>query len=463
MNWKRNSLQPTTYNLQPNQGFTLVETLVGALVFAVVAIAAYQAFAVVIGSTLASRARTTATMLGNERIEIIRNLPYLDVGIAGGLPSGKITREDTVSRDGFAFNMVTAVRNVDDPFDGTVGGTPNDLSPADYKLAEVTISCPNCKNYVPLSFTTYVSPRGPEDTDADGALRISVINSKGEVVPGATVRILNSGATPAIDITENVNNQGEYMLVGAPAGILAYNVSATKSGYSTDSTYSATQENPDPVKPPATISAGQITHVTLAIDKMGSLTLDTIREDCAFLPNKRITLRGDKLIGGRNNGTPIYKVDTDYVSNTEGIVNVGVLEWDSYNLLSKDSSKTIAGTVPQLGINVAPDTMNSVKAIMVHRNGSGLLVNVKNSASGGALAGVSASLTRGAYSSTKVSTSTSPTGCEPAGQVFFDGLSSGASNYLLTLTKEGYQTVTDEDVKITDEWQRLDYNLSPVN
>ena len=129
------------------KGFTLIEMLVGSAVFVVIALAAYQAFSVLMATTLYTRIKVSATELANERFEIIRNLPYSDVGIVGGLPVGKIVRVQNITRDNYSFTVQTTIRSVDDPFDGTIGGSPNDTSPADYKLVDLDITCSSCKNF----------------------------------------------------------------------------------------------------------------------------------------------------------------------------------------------------------------------------------------------------------------------------------------------------------------------------
>ena len=67
-----------------------METLVGVVVLAILAMAVYQSYSIVIRTTIASRSKIAATLLANEEMEIARNLPYADVGIVGGNPSGKI-------------------------------------------------------------------------------------------------------------------------------------------------------------------------------------------------------------------------------------------------------------------------------------------------------------------------------------------------------------------------------------
>jgi len=103
--------------------------------------------------------KVLATALANEELEIARNLPYNDVGIINGIPSGKLIRTKSVTRDGHLFEVTLTVRNIDDPFDGTIGGNPNDLSPADSKVVQVDITCPNCKSFPPIFITTRVAPK----------------------------------------------------------------------------------------------------------------------------------------------------------------------------------------------------------------------------------------------------------------------------------------------------------------
>ena len=73
----------------------------------------------------AARTRITATALANEQLEIIRNLPYSEVGTVGGLPHGLIPATQNLNRDGQDFIVHTIIRSLDDPFDGQVGSSTN--------------------------------------------------------------------------------------------------------------------------------------------------------------------------------------------------------------------------------------------------------------------------------------------------------------------------------------------------
>lgn len=142
-----------------SRGFTLVEVLVGAAVFLVVSLAAYNAYIGLFRLIDLSQYKILAVNLANEQFESARNMPYVDVGIVGGIPSGKLVHKQTVIRGGVTFKITTTVRNLDLPFDGLIGGSPNDLSPADNKLVDITVSCDGCRDMQPISLTGQVAPK----------------------------------------------------------------------------------------------------------------------------------------------------------------------------------------------------------------------------------------------------------------------------------------------------------------
>ncbi|MBI4992997.1 MAG: prepilin-type N-terminal cleavage/methylation domain-containing protein, partial [Candidatus Magasanikbacteria bacterium] len=127
-----------------HKGFTLVEIVVALGVFLLFASGIYSGIQFVFKSVYYSRLKILETGILNEQLEIIRNLPFEDVGIVNGSPSGVLERTATTTRNNIDFEITRTIRNIDDPFDGTIGGTPNDLAPADYKMVEVEIICTNC-------------------------------------------------------------------------------------------------------------------------------------------------------------------------------------------------------------------------------------------------------------------------------------------------------------------------------
>lgn len=143
-----------------NKGLTFIEIVIAVAVFFLFALGAYRGYASVYAAIAAARHKALAADLVNARFEIIKNLPYSNVGVSGGNPNGVINASENVSRDGLSFVVTTTIENVDDPFDGIFGA--GDAFPNDYKLVEISVSCPTCKSFVPVVITGTVAPKNLE-------------------------------------------------------------------------------------------------------------------------------------------------------------------------------------------------------------------------------------------------------------------------------------------------------------
>lgn len=148
--------------MNKKRGFTLIEVVVATTVFLIFAFGAYRGYASVYSAIANARHKALAADLANARFEIVKNLPYSNVGTVGGSPSGVITPVQTVVRDNVTFTVTTTILNRDDPFDGVSGG--GDMLPNDYKLVEINIACTSCKNFPPVVITGRVAPKNLEST-----------------------------------------------------------------------------------------------------------------------------------------------------------------------------------------------------------------------------------------------------------------------------------------------------------
>jgi len=367
---------PIFVRISSQKGFTLVETLVAVAVFMIIAVSTYQAYATVMNVVHASRLKVTATALANEQFEIMRNLPYDDVGVIGSIPSGKIPHIQNLVRDNTEFVVETTIRNIDDPFDGTIGGSPNDLSPADYKLTELEISCPSCRNFPTLNFNTQVGPRSLETASTNGALFVQVFDAVGQPIVGANVHVVNNQATPAIVIDDTTNNSGLLQIVDAPPGVEAYEITASKFGYSTDKTYqTGAPGNPNPTKPHATVALQQLTQISFAIDKTSTLDVSSVTDTCSSTPSVGFSMNGSKLIG---TSPDVLKYTASHTTDGDGRKTISSLEWDTYNLNLTDGSYDLAGTVPLLPLMLNPDTNQDFKLIVAPKDPKSLLITVKD-------------------------------------------------------------------------------------
>lgn len=361
------------------KGFTLVEALVALGILAIVGVGTLQVFGKLSAVVRVSGEKIDGTALANEQIEIIRNLPFTDVGIVSGIPSGKIPRDQTLTRDNHRFLVTTTIRNVDDPFDGTIGGTPNDLSPADYKLVEVRVSCQDCQHPgTPLVTTTTVAPKNLETASTNGALFIRVFDASGVPIQNASVHVENHQHNPAIIIDELTNINGELQIVDAPPGVNAYEITVTKDGYSTDQTLlPGAPGNPNPSTPHVTVILQEVTQVSFSIDRLSTIHVSTTTDTCAPVGDVDFHLTGAKLIG---TSPDVPKYSADHLTNGTGELSLPDMEWDTYALTMTDATQELQGTIPLLPLSVAPNATQDLHLTVKPKNPQSLLIAVKDSA-----------------------------------------------------------------------------------
>jgi competence protein ComGC len=376
-------------NFKSNRGFTFVELVVGVAVSLVIIIAVYNAYSTIFDVVYTSRAKIDAVDLLNEQMEIIRNMPYSEVGIVDGIPNGVLTHVQTVARGSSVFTLTTTVRNIDDPFDGLF---PNDTSPADYKMVEIDADCALCKNFSTVEMTTLVAPKALETASTNGALFVQVFDANGVPIENASVHIENDSVTPPIVIDDVTNAQGMLQVVDVPPGVNAYQITVTKAGYSTDQTYGVTVQNPHPTKLPATVVLQQVTELSFAIDKVSTFSVSSLSNTCSPVPGVHFSLTGSKNIG--TNPT-VPKYSQSEVTDGNGLLTIPNMEWDSYTFSNTDSVYDFIGSSPISPISLAPNSTQNVELIVAPKNPKTELVTVSDAASGLPLSGVSVELTNG--------------------------------------------------------------------
>ncbi len=409
--------------INKKRGFSLVELIVGIAVFLVIIVAVYNAYMGVFNVVHASRAKIEAISLINEQLEIVRNLPYSSVGVSGSIPTGVLTHIQNLVRDKTSFTVTTTVRNIDDPFDGIIGGAPNDLSPADYRVVEIEVTCSDCKNFTPMVVTTNVAPKNLETASTNGALFVRVFDANGNPVSDANVHIENNLTNPHVVIDDVTNNSGMLQIVDAPPGVNAYEITVTKSGYSTDQTYVASASNPNPSKPHATIVLQQVTQLSFVIDRLSTFNVSSVTDTCSSVGSVDFNLLGSKIIG--TNPT-VVKYNQDKITNGSGTLSVSNIEWDSYLVTLIDSVYDLIGINPVSPVSISPNSSQDIELIVAPKNPRTLLVTVKDSSTTLPLSGVLVELTKAGFSEAKI------TGQGFLGQTDWSGGSGQATSTDLT-------------------------------
>jgi prepilin-type N-terminal cleavage/methylation domain-containing protein len=379
-----------------NRGFSLVEVIFAATIFVIVAMAIYQGFASITALVSASRDKVAAVDLVNSEFELVRNLSYANVGLKNGIPAGVLEETSTAVKDGREFTVTRTVRNIDDPFDGTIGGTPNDLSPADYKMVQISVACNNCKKPLEFSTVANISPKNLETSSTNGALFIKVFDANGNPVPLASVHVEN--AALGINIHDTTNNEGLLAIVDVPPASNSYRITVTKTGFTTDRTYPSTLSNPNPLKLDATVILQQLTQVSFVIDKVSTINVRSRDLQCAAVPNVSFSISGAKLIG---TSPDVLKFSGDYSTDGSGEKTLNNMEWDLFTM-TLGGGLNLMGVNPPSPFSVLPDSVQNVDLIIAAGTPQNLLVTVKDSATGLPLSGVSLTLSQGSFSETKM-------------------------------------------------------------
>ena len=422
-------------------GFTVIEALVGILVFGIIATAFYFSINVVIDISEINRRNTVATNLANEQLELLRHLPYADLGTVNGNPVGNLPAEQFKIVDNITYNINTYISYIDDPYDGVF---PDDAYSADYKRARVEVcwsglSCPR-----PAVLISDFSATTIETGAGTGVMQILVRDASTLPVGNAVVTITRND--PAVNIQGYTNSDGlliEPMLTPSNNN---YHVAATKGGFSTDYTVPASLAIPDPDNPDVSILEGEMTQVTLYIDQTSTLSISTKHaidnEPATDVPLQITGIR--KKLGDDASGNPIYKYDQMHPTNNEGFVTLTSLEWDVYRIVLTGPAATLYSVAgfdhsspnpdPVTALTIDPDTNTDLNIYLDSYTPYNALFTVR-SESREIITDADIHLVKngGGYDENRVTTN--------FGQAFFRDLTAGTYTY--TITKAGFVTATD--------------------
>lgn len=253
---------------QRGRGATLIDTLISTALMLVVFVGITSAFKLSIDVVTNNKARAGAIALANERMEYIRSLPYDEVATVGGVPAGDIPATEEVELNGITYTRRTIVLYGDDPKDGLGALDENDIL-TDYKQVKVETSWTLKYGTRKITLVSRLSPVGLETAAPGGVLDLAIVNALAQPIAGALVRIVNTSLVPTVDIALYSDDVGEVQVIGAPPGS-GYEVTVSKTGYTTVQTYAATAQNTNPTPGHLTIGDGQTTSATFTTDLVGT-------------------------------------------------------------------------------------------------------------------------------------------------------------------------------------------------
>jgi hypothetical protein len=370
------------------KGFSILEVVAAIFIFSVVTVTIYGSFNAGLKSIAQSKHRVAATELANEKMEIIRNLPYASIGTQDGVPNGTLPQNETVWKSNQKFNVHTFIRYIDDPEDGT-GENDENMVMTDYKEVKVEVTWAGVQTGRGVKSVSKFVPDGVESDVGGGTLRINILDGSGAGIAGAATRIKNNSVNPAVDIDTTTDSYGTILMSGMPAGDRDYELSVSKGGYEsvvTSPPYPATAYDPTDVH--ASVMEDDFNTKAVIIDKLSNLHIyarDILDYEHVF-PNIHFNMKGGRVIGleyGTTNSVTNY--DQNLITGASGDVSASGISPGQYEITLNEPGYTIISTDPLLPVALAPDQSIDVQLILADNATNSLIVSVKDSVTGSSI------------------------------------------------------------------------------
>ncbi|MFZ2975771.1 MAG: carboxypeptidase regulatory-like domain-containing protein [Candidatus Moraniibacteriota bacterium] len=375
-------------NKKNKAGFTLIEALVLLFIFSLITITFYQVISVGTRYIIFSKNRLGAIALANEKMEIARNLPYDSVGIQNGACAGNIPQDEDVAENGRNYHVHTLAAYVDDSFDGTLGGSPNDTAYKDYKIVKVTVSWGGGGIDAGSVFllSRFVPPGLEAATSGDGILSINIFSDQdgGAGVPQATVEVTNSDL--GFNETRQTDDSGNIRIVGVKESIQKYKIKVSKSGYETVETYPAYPDTDyNPVNTHASVVAGSMNPADIALNKTADLKITTQDYFGNSIADINFTLKGGRKIGTKAEYPylPVYNLDETSQTNSSGEKEYNSISPGQYffEFTNPTSDYEFIGTDSAPPISLSSEQNLNLKVVLASKNVTSALIKVRTAGS----------------------------------------------------------------------------------
>lgn len=420
-------------------GFTLIEALVVLFIFSLISITFYYVLTAGTKYIVNSKNRLGALALADEKMEIVRNMKYDDIGTVDGEVSGNILQNETVMENAKQYNVHTLVEYVDDPFDKL--GYEDTVWFEDFKRVSVTVSWGSATDGGEVKLISRFVPPGLEvPSPDDGILAINIFSDQpgGAGISGASVRVVNSET--GLDTTKQTDSSGNVTLIGDKIkdSIQKYEITVTKSGYETVNTlppYPTTEYNP--IDTHASVITGSINVTNIVQNELADLKIATVDYLNHPIPNINFHLTGGRILGVEAElpNDPIYNIDIDASTNSNGEKDFSGISPGqfTFSLLSTETNYELIGTDPPSPFSLFSATPLTFKAKLASKTATSLLVKIKRSDDNSPIAGAQVKLSNASgYDVTQTSSAEGAAFFPETSDIFQSG------NYDLKITADGF-------------------------
>jgi len=343
------------------RAFTLIEVLIDLFLLSLISAAIISGYMASVKAARFAKAKISAVALANEKMEEIRNMPYDNVATKKGIyPAGELEDSENINRGGIVFTLKRVVSYVDDQYDGnaegTIPGQPVDLYPSDYKKVEIGVYLENKSGRLAF-LTSNMAGKAAETPTETGIIKICVVDSKYLPVSEAIVTIVNPGVVPPVDLEVTTGNDGCILIPNLPPeNHNQYHLSVTKNGFSTDTTYPRTPQNPNSTQPDKNVLIQQVTNQILVIDFFSTLTIDLVDPNGNKISDTVVHVEGTKE---KWFNPSTFKYSADLTTDANGHLELKNMEFDEYKFTVP--GKTIATISPYQPLQLGAGTTENVK------------------------------------------------------------------------------------------------------
>jgi len=414
-------------------GFTIIESLVVLFIFSISALAFYGAFSAGTSYLLEAKNRLGALALANEKMEIIRNLNYDDIGTIGGIPDGTLDSDEEVSSNGRNYRVITDIHYVDDDFD-EIGGEDDNAVMTDYKIAKVSVFWGQENESQRIDLVSRFVPPGVELGNPDeGTLVINILSQDGPI-SGADVNVYNSYVSPSVNLNRETDSIGQVYIPGAKQSIQTYKITVSKDGYETVETMDPDAPGIpyDPFDKNGSVVAGSVNISNITINKLAYLKISSVDSQNNPLSDVEFSLAGGRQLDVEGN---IFNFDETNQSTGSGGEKLYSDISPGYFTLTRDQEMegyTFIGMGEISPFVLEPDEVKEIVMKFAADSLVWLKLNIKDE-EGNPLKGASVNLKNvSGYDETQATT-------EDGVAFFSDSEEFLAGEYELTISLEGFE------------------------
>jgi hypothetical protein len=434
------------------KGFTIIEALTVLFIFVLITLSFYSIFSVGLRLIADAKNRLGAMSIANEKMEIVRNLAYTNIGTVLGTVTGNISDDEDVIENTRQFHVHTLVLYKDDAFDGKY---PADLIPNDYKNVVITVSWSGINSVtekVELS-SRFVPPGLEVINPGDGILSINVFSDQpgGTGIPSSSVRITNGDIAPVLDTTVNTDSTGNIFLIGDKIknSIQKYQIAISKSGYEIVNTMPPYPDTPySPIDVHASVVIGSLNIINIVQNKLAILKISTSDYLGTSVGNINFDILGGRKLGyevdseGKITSIPVYNLKLSTQTGSDGEKDFGSISPGQYTVTLPSSvtdAYKIIGKDPIDSFTLFSDDTVDLEIKLASKTATSLMVKVLSDETGNPpVSGALVNLTKTGYDNTLT------TGAD--GIVFFPSTSDTfeSGTYNLKITKAEFQENNSE-------------------